>query len=157
MPGGRRGRSQYRAAVTSGPLGIFSYCANVWSILEYGSIVCGGAADTPLQRLAHIQHKVSYMALCSLSFYADVCNTIHHLCAISIIHRHAIYSLNQFTHLTIAVTGRNVYRQTVSVSCCVSCCLRKSWLHKAGFICFKIAFLNVFFKSPLYKRSEPFG
>lgn len=124
---GRRGRSYYRC---DSKAIIISYCANVRSILEYGSVIWGGAADTHLRRLEHIQHKFLTW-LCArcrftemplqydlLERHFGLANLAtrrrrHDLLFIRNVHRHAIDSPYLLAHLPLAVPGRNVRRQSV--------------------------------------------
>ena len=47
---------------------ISAYCANVRSVLEYGSVIWSGAADTHLSRLESIQHKFMVWLCCRCRF-----------------------------------------------------------------------------------------
>ena len=47
---------------------ISAYCANVRSVLEYGSVTWSGAADTHLSRLEIIQHKFMVWLCCRCRF-----------------------------------------------------------------------------------------
>ena len=124
---GKHGRSFYRC---DSQAIIASYCANVRSIIEYGSVVWGGAAATHLLRLERIQHKFMTW-LRSRCRFTDVPMQYdaleqqfgleslsrrrrqHDLMFIRNVHRQAIDSPYLLQHLPLAVPARNVRRQAI--------------------------------------------
>ena len=124
---GKHGRSFYRCDSRAI---ITSYCANVRSILEYGTVVWGGAAATHLLRLERIQHKFMTW-LCSRCRFTDVPMQYdaleqqfgleslsrrrrqHDFMFIRNVHRQAIDSPYLLQHLPLAVPARNVRRQAI--------------------------------------------
>ena len=44
---------------------VAAYCANVRSVLEYGSVVWGGAAKTHMDRIERVQHKFLMWPSCA--------------------------------------------------------------------------------------------
>ena len=119
---GKHGRSFYRCdrkAIVG------TYCANVRSILEYGSVIWGGAAVTHMRRLEHVQSKflVWLCGRCRISDvslrYGDLLEYFnlasltgrrqqHDLMFLRNVHRQAIDSPYLLTHLPVAIPPRSL-------------------------------------------------
>ena len=124
---GKHGKTFY--GCDSGAI-ISAYCANVRSILEYGSVIWGGAAATHLARLESIQHKFM-MWLCCRCRIADVPlrndalqrrfdivplskrREQHDLMFIRNIHRHTIDSSYLLEKMPLAVPVRHTRRHSL--------------------------------------------
>lgn len=124
---GKHGKTFYscdsRAIITA-------YCANVRSILEYGSVIWCGAADTHLARLESIQNKFM-MWLCCRCRITDVPlrydalqrrfglvplskrREHHDLMFIRNIHRHTIDSSYLLEKMSLAVPVRHTRRHAL--------------------------------------------
>ena len=107
---------------------ISAYCANVRSVLEYGSVIWSGAADTHLSRLESIQHNFMVW-LCCRCRLTDVPlrydalerrfsleplskrRRQHDLMFVRNVHRHCIDSAYLLEHMPLAVPVRNTRRQ----------------------------------------------
>ena len=124
---GKQGRSFYRC--DSKAL-VSTYCANVRSILEYGCVVWGGAAETHLKRLERVQHKF-LMWLCHRCRITDPTlryeellqrfrvaslagrRRQHDLLFIRNVHRQAIDSSFLLYHLPLVVPSRTLRRHAL--------------------------------------------
>ena len=119
---GKHGRS-FDESMTK-PI-ISTFCANVRSILEFGSVIWGGAAETHMDRVERVQHKF-LMWLCARSRVSNVAleysdllrffglsslsarRVQHDAMFIRNLHRHAIDSPFLLSQFPLAVPSRTL-------------------------------------------------